>query len=417
MQSPDPAAPGRLRLHAVDILRGLVMVIMALDHTRDYFTHLRFPPEDMTQTYLALWLTRWITHFCAPAFFFLAGTGAYLSYARGRSRAQLSKLLWTRGLWLVFLEVTVIAFGWTFVAPVGFGGVIWALGWCMVLNAAILRLPLKWIAAFGIVMVAGHNLLDTVQPAAFGKLWWLWMILHQPGFIPPPAGWGFPSNAPLLFVLYPLAPWIGVMSLGFCFGAVWQRPPAERQRWMLRVGIALTLLFIVLRATNFYGNPHWSFLVGGDGNADFRLQATLTQSLILFTNVVKYPPSLQFLLMTLGPSLVALALFDRLRLAGPGMMAAIGRFFVVFGRVPLFYYILHLYLIHALAIVVAALFGQPYQHLWRGAFFFGNPAPGFGFNLPFIYLMWAVVIALLYLPCRWFMALKQRRRDWWLSYL
>jgi uncharacterized membrane protein len=419
MQSPGPLAPGKLRLDAVDILRGLVMVIMALDHTRDYFTHLAFPPEDMSRTYLALWLTRWVTHYCAPSFFFLAGTGAFLSYARGKSKAQIARFLWTRGLWLVFLELTVVGFGWTFVIPLGFGGVIWALGWCMVLNAALVRLPARWLAATGGALVVFHNAFDWLQPAMFGKFAWLFHILHQPAFIPlTQPGWMHrPPGTPFgFFVLYPLIPWVGVMALGFAFGQVLLRPPAERQRWMLRAGALSTALFVLLRATNLYGNPHhvfWNPAVA----ADFHLQSSLARDFILFTNVEKYPPSLQFLLMTLGPALIAIALFDRIRLQGPGLVAAAARFFVVFGRVPMFYYILHLYLIHCMAIVAATAFGQPHQHLWRGAFLFGAVPAGFGFNLPFIYLMWALAVLILYWPCRWFMGVKQRRRDWWLSYL
>lgn len=419
MHSPAPLAAGKVRIDAVDILRGLVMVIMALDHTRDYFTHLRFPPEDMSQTYLALWLTRWVTHFCAPAFFFLAGTGAFFSYARGKSKAQIARFLWTRGLWLVFLELTVVGFAWTFVVPLGFGGVIWALGWSMVALSLLVRLPMRWLAGAGFAMVALHNTLDGVRPEMFGKLWWLWNMLHQPGFIPlpPPPGLTLPPGVPFgFFVLYPLVPWIGVMALGFVFGNVLLRPPAERQRWMLRAGAAMTGLFVLLRATNLYGNPHalfWDPAVV----TDFHLQPTLAKNFILFTNVEKYPPSLQFLLMTLGPALLALALFDRLRIHERGLFNAAGRFFVVFGRVPMFYYILHLYLIHLLAIAVATAFGQPHAHLWRGAFLFGSPPAGYGFNLPFIYLMWMVAVLLLYFPCRWFMGVKQRRRDWWLSYI
>ncbi|MGH9492983.1 MAG: DUF1624 domain-containing protein, partial [Terriglobales bacterium] len=234
------------RLDSVDLLRGIIMVFMALDHTRDFFSHLRFPPEDMTQTYPALFLTRWLTHFSAPGFFFLAGTGAYLSLSRGRSPAQVSRFLWTRGLWLVFLEMTVIGFAWTFVPSFGFGGVIWALGWCMVVMALVVRLPLPWIAAFGAVMVAGHNLLDQVQPQTFGKLYWIWLILHQPGFIqlPQPSFIHLPPGAPFgFFILYVLVPWIGVMALGYAFGSVLRRPPEERQRWTLGAGLAFTLLF------------------------------------------------------------------------------------------------------------------------------------------------------------------------------
>ena len=409
------AASARLpRLDSVDLLRGLIMVFMALDHTRDFFTHLRFPPEDMTQTYPVLFLTRWFTHFSAPGFFFLAGTGAYLSLARGRSPAKVSHFLWTRGLWLVFLEMTVIWYAWTFVPGFGFGGVIWALGWCMVGNAALVRLPMPWMVAVGAVMVAGHHLLDRVQPQMFGKLGWLWMILHQPGFIPlpPPSFIHLPPGAFFgFFVLYVLVPWVGVMALGYAFGSVLRRSPEERQRWALRIGLAATALFVVLRGFNAYGNPAQGFLGGGA----WSVQDSLGMTLVSFFNTNKYPPSLQFLLMTLGPSLIALSFFDRL--AVKEKLGALGRFLVVIGRVPLFYYILHLFLIHSMAVVVAMAWGQPYQWLLHGGFFLSQAPPGYGHNLPFIYGMWALAVGILYVPCKWFMDFKARRRDWWLSYL
>jgi len=409
------AAASRLpRLDSVDLLRGLIMVFMALDHVRDFFSHLHFPPEDMTQTYPVLFLTRWLTHFSAPGFFFLAGTGAYLSLSRGRTPAKASHFLWTRGLWLVFLELTIIGYAWTFIPTIGYGGVIWALGWCMVLNAAIIRLPLPWVAAFGAILVAGHNLFDHVQPQMFGKFYWVWLILHQVGYIPLPQpsfihlpeGVGFG-----LFILYALVPWVGVMSLGYAFGYVLRRPPEERQRWTLRIGVAATVLFLVSRAFNAYGNPVPGFF----GSPRWSVQGTLGMTLVSFFNTNKYPPSLQFLLMTIGPSLIWLSVFDRL--AVKDRLGAIGRFFVVFGRVPMFYYILHLFLIHSVAVLVAMAWPQPYDWLLHGGFFLSQPPPGYGHNLPFIYLMWALVVGILYFPCKWFMNLKARRRDWWLSYL
>ena len=411
------AAARAPRLDSVDLLRGLIMVFMALDHVRDFFSYLHFPPEDMTQTWPFLFLTRWLTHFSAPGFFFLAGTGAYLSLSRGRSPAKLSHFLWTRGLWLVFLELTVIGFGWTFIPSFGYGGVIWALGWCMVMNAALVRLPLRWVAAFGAAMVVGHNLLDWVQPQMFGKFYWMWLILHQPGFIvlPQPSFVHLPPGVPFgFFILYVLVPWMGVMSLGYAFGSVMRRPPAERQRWTLRIGVAATALFLVLRGFNAYGNPaqmfNWCCSMG-----HWVPQPTLGMTLVAFFNTNKYPPSLHFLLMTIGPSLIALAWFDKL--AVKEKLGAVGRFFVVFGRVPMFYYVLHLFLIHSMAVVVAMAWPQPYEWLLHGGFFLNQAPPGYGHNLPFIYMMWALAVGILYFPCKWFMDLKARRRDWWLSYL
>lgn len=408
------------RLDSVDLLRGIVMVVMALDHTRDYFSYLTFAPEDHTQAWLALWLTRWITHFCAPSFVLLAGAGAYLSYARHGDLARTSRFLWTRGLWLIVLEFTVVGFGWTFVFPFGFGQVIWVIGVSMVLNAALIRLPLRWMAAIGGLLVLGHNLLDKIQPTGFGAVPWYWVMLHVPGLVrlPAPSFVHLPPGVPFgLFFVYPLIPWVGVMSLGFCLGSVLRRAPAERQRWMLRAGAAMTAAFVVLRAFNLYGNPPRLFAAGPQVDATFHLQPTLAKTFMLFTDVEKYPPSLQFLLMTLGPCLMALALFDRMRLSGAGLLSRAARFFVLYGRVPLFYYVLHIYLVHLLAYFAALATGQPAAWLLHGAFFFTRLPAGYGHHLPFIYGAWALVVLLLYYPCKWFMELKQRRRDWWLSYL
>lgn len=409
------AAASRMpRLDSVDLLRGLIMVFMALDHTRDFFSYLPFPPEDMTRTWPVLFLTRWLTHFSAPGFFFLAGTGAYLSLSRGRTPAKVSRFLWTRGLWLVLMEMTIIGFAWTFIVSLGYGGVIWALGWSMVALALIVRMPVRWVAAFGAVMVAGHNLLDRVQPQMFGKAYWLWIILHRPGFIPLPqvSFIHLPPGVPFgFFILYPLVPWIGVMALGYAFGSVLRRPPEERQRWTLWAGVIATALFLVLRGFNAYGNPAQTFFSLGH----WAPQGTLGMTLVAFFNTNKYPPSLHFLLMTLGPSLIALAFFDKL--AVKDRLGALGRFFVVYGRVPMFYYVLHLFLLHGMAVVVAMAWGQPYQWLLHGGFFLNQPSPGYGHHLPFIYLMWATAVLILYFPCKKFMDVKARRRDWWLSYI
>src|SRR6266568_1418063 len=285
------------RLVAVDVLRGLVMVIMALDHTRDFMTYERFAPEDLAHTYGALFFTRFITHFCAPVFSFLAGTGAFLATTRGKSVQQVSWFFLTRGLWLVLLELTIVDFSWTFV-PWAAAGVLWILGWSMVAMALIVRLPVRWIAVFGIGMIATHNLLDRINPASFGKLAWLWMLLHSPGPIPITPHFTFMS-------LYVLIPWVGVMAAGFAFGALLLRP--DRRRWILTLGISMTALFLLLRGFNLYGNSTSGvpFSVG-----PWSAQPTLSLTVISFLNTEKYPPSLDYLLMTLGPSLVLLALLD-----------------------------------------------------------------------------------------------------------
>jgi uncharacterized membrane protein len=388
------------RVLSLDIFRGLIMVVMALDHARDFFTNVPFEPETLARTWPALFATRWITHFCAPMFFLLAGTGAYL-YGRRRTPAELTRFLWTRGLWLIALEFTVVGTAWSFQVPFGFFGVIWALGASMILMAAIVRLPMKWIAALSLAMIVLHDLLDRVRPAQFGSLAWLWTILHRRGGVLLPFGVG-------QFVLFPLIPLVGVMAAGYVFGQFYTMDRARRRTLLVQLGSALIVLFILLRLTNVYGNPPAG--LGGVSQGDFHLQPTLQKTVILFLDVEKYPPSLQFLLMTLGPSFLLLAAFDQDRV--PRGMGPL----LTFGRVPMFFYVLHLYVIHLLAVIVAALHGEPVGWLFHGAIFGDNP-PGYGYNLPFVYLMWIVAVASLYFPCRWFAHLKQTRHDWWLSYV
>src|SRR6266403_481424 len=363
------------RLVSVDVLRGLVMVLMALDHTRDFMAYPGFPPEDVAHTNGALFFTRFVTHFCAPVFAFLAGTGAFLATSRGKSLQQVSRFFLTRGLWLVLLEFTVIDFAWGFV-PWVHGSVIWSLGWCMVVMALIVRLPVRWIGALGLGMIATHNLLDRIDPASFGKLSWLWIFLHTPGRIPVTGHF-------LFSVRYVLIPWVGVMAAGFAFGSLLLRP--DRRKWILTLGISMTALFLLLRGFNLYGNSSSGvpFSVG-----PWSPQPTLSLTVISFLNTEKYPPSLDYLLMTLGPALILLALLD-----GVKAERGLGRFLVVFGRVPMFYYFLHLYLIHILAIVVAWLSHQPASWLWHGGSFLLPTPDGYGHGLPFVYAMWSLVVA------------------------
>jgi uncharacterized membrane protein len=394
-----PSTAGRLA--SLDIMRGLVMVIMAIDHTRDFFTDWPFAPENLKFTYYSLFFTRWITHFCAPLFFFLAGTGAYF-YGRRRNLQALSHFLWTRGLWLIVLEFTVIGFAWTFVVTGGFFGVIWALGASMVIMAVWVRMPLPWIASLSILMISTHDLLDRVRPRQFGSLAWLWTTLHVRGLAVLPF-------QVYKFVLFQIVPWVGVMAAGYAFGKLYEFDAGRRIKIMFRLGLVLTIAFILLRATNLYGNPPVG--LGGVSQGDWHVQPTVEKTIILFLDVEKYPPSLQFLLMTMGPSLLLLAWLEKSNLprwTGP---------LVTFGRVPLFFYVLHLYLIHLLAIAVAALCHQPVSWLFHGGFFLAGTPDDYGHGLPFVYLMWIITIVILYFPCRWFAAVKQRRKDWWLSYL
>jgi uncharacterized membrane protein len=391
------------RLVSVDVLRGLVMVIMALDHTRDFMSYLRFAPEDMAHTYVALFFTRFITHFCAPVFAFLAGAGAFLSTSRGKTIQEVSWFFWSRGLWLVILELTVIDYAWGFV-PWAQAGVIWILGWSMVAMALIVRLPVRWIAVLGLTMIATHNLLDHVNPTLFGHFYWAWIFLHSPGRIPLTANFAFSTR-------YVLIPWVGVMALGFAFGSLLLRP--DRRQWTLSIGICATTLFFVIRGLNVYGNGIAGLPFGYPRSAGpWSVQPTFSLTLISFFNVLKYPPSLDYLLVTLGPALILLGLLD-----GAKAVRGVSRILLVYGRVPLFYYVLHIYLIHILANLAALAF---HQAIWHGTVIadFAQKPLGYGHGLLFVYSMWVLAVSLLYLPCLWFMRFRSRHRDWaWLSYL
>ena len=400
----------RARIDSIDLLRGIVMVIMMLDHTRDFVHNavFQFDPTDVTRTNVALFFTRWITHYCAPVFVFLAGTGAYLQYARGKSKGELSRFLVTRGLWLIFLEVTVVRLGVFFSFDyrfLGFLQVIWVIGVSMIVLAALIHLPLKVIAAFGLLMIATHNLFDGIRyeswrgpespvPSAGAKLW---MLLHQPFEAFPIVG--FPS--PVIMVVYPLIPWIGVMAVGYVFGALYHMDAQRRRRLLLIIGGIVTALFVILRAINRYGDP-----------SEWAQQKNFVYTFLSFLNTSKYPPSLLFLLMTLGPAILSLALFEARSGGGP-----IRRFFVTFGRVPLFFYLLQWFTAHTISILLHLAFGKPADWLFQSPMNFGEVPPQAGFNLGVVYLSWIIGVLLLYPLCKLFAELKRVRKDWWLSYL
>lgn len=396
-----PAARSQSRIASVDILRGLVMVIMALDHTRDYLTYLRFQPEDLTHSYPALFFTRWITHFCAPLFFFLAGTGAFLLRSKSGSVGRVARFLWTRGLWLIVLEFTVIEYAWTFV-PWHFGGVVWSLGCAMIVLGCLVWLPEPVILAIGLLIVGAHDLTDGIRLQSFGAFAPAWSMLHRTATVPHTQ----------FFVLFPILPWAAVMAVGYAFGRLFLLPKEQRQRRVLWLGVAITLLFVVLRAFNAYGNPTAEIAASSPG--EWHPQATLAMTVVAFLDVEKYPASLQFLLMTIGPALILLAWLDRVtaRSTAERLLYPL----LVFGRVPLFFYVLHLYLVHSMAVILALAFHQPVQWLLHGAFWMNRLPPGYGHGLPMIYATWITAVAVLYLPCKWFAELKQRRRSWWLSY-
>jgi uncharacterized membrane protein len=396
----EKAAPAKsrartaIRVASIDLLRGLVIIVMALDHVRDYFSPYPFAPEDLSQAFPALFLTRWITHFCAPTFVFLAGASAWL-YRRntGCTRGELQRFLLTRGLWLVLLELTVVNLSWQFNFYEFLGvQVIWTLGWSMVFLSLLLYLPLPAIAAIGAVIVLGHNLLDGIKAESLGQYKLLWAVLHEQLFFRRESGM-------VVAIAYPLVPWIGVTALGYVFATVLELPAERRRQILTWAGLAMIAAFVVLRLTNLYGEPQaWS---PNERGAVYSVLAAL--------NVTKYPPSLLFVLMTLGPALWLLPRLERWhgRLAG-----AVS----VFGRVPLFFYLIHVPVIHAAAMLWSQIsFGtRPYL--------FFRPSdqlpPGYEPDLLRAYVVWIALIVLLYPLCRWYADYKRRHKEnRWLSYL
>jgi len=389
------------RLTSIDMLRGLVLVIMVLDHARDDFVagSVQNPMADPNVSPL-LFATRWITHFCAPVFVLLAGTSAGLMTAR-RTPRELGAFLLKRGLWLIFIEWFVISTAWSF-APFGFSQanaliviplqVIWAIGASMVALAALQFLGARMCLAIGLAIVLGHNLLDYVWPASTprdGLDHPLWVALH--------AQMAVISGPYRIVFAYPLLPWLGIMLCGFGIADVFRMEPTKRDAWLLRGGIALTFAFIVIRLINVYGDPHaWHAQDRGT-----------VATLMSFLNTEKYPPSLLYTLMTLGPAAILCAHAERWHGAVKNML-------VTFGRVPFAFYVVHLYLLHVLAIGLGVIEGFDASRFFVMAWAF---PPGYGLPLPAVYLIWAVVVALLYPLCRWVSAVKARRNDWWLSYL
>lgn len=360
-------------------------------------------PEDLATTTGALFLTRFLSHFCAPLFALLAGTGAYLSLSRGKPLSEVSRFLWTRGLWLAFVGTVVTSYGWTFTFPVFSSGVLWMLGWSMVAMAILVRLPLPALGVFGTAIILLHNLLDHVNPAAFGKFLPLWLLLHGYG-----AFWIIPGKLSF-HVLWSLLPWLGVMAVGYCLGAVMQR--SDWRKIVFAIGAAACLGFFFLRFFHLYGNGDANPFVPSAG--PWQVQPTFTLTVVSFFNTLKYPASTQFLLMTLGPSLVVLAWFGELKAKNWAIRSV-----TVFGRVPLFYYVSHIYLIHILAVYTALLYKQKAAWLLYGGFKLYTAPRGYGHGLPFIYAMWIGVILVLHPICWLFMGLKQRHPEWrWLRYL
>ncbi len=398
------------RIYSIDLLRGIVMMIMLLDHTREFVNAgaLQSDPTDPATTSAAVFFTRWITHFCAPVFVFLAGTSIYLQKLAGKTNGELARFLITRGLWLIVLEFTVIRFLIVFNLDYSFFGmaqVIWVIGVSMIVMAAMIYLPVWTVAAIGVAMIGLHNLLDGIRvplqtafagtpPPDIGQT--LWIILHQQGVIPL---FGGASQA---FFAYPLIPWIGVMAAGYALGAAYTWEPERRKKFLLVLGLAITAAFVAIRFINIYGDP-----------VPWTVQERPGFTFLSFLNTTKYPPSLLFLLMTLGPSMILLAVTDRID--GQALWQRIS---IVFGRVPLFFYVLQWASAHGFAVILGYLAGVDVGYLFLGLFEMGRQAPpDHGFSLGVTYLVWIAGLILIYPLCKWYGALKRRNKHWLLSYL
>lgn len=398
--SPASAPAGtRSRIDSIDVLRGVVMVIMALDHVRD-FLHAGsqlYSPENLAHTNSILFFTRWITHFCAPVFMFLSGVSIYLVMAR-KGGPETSSFLVKRGVWLIFLECTILnlIFNFNLRFEVVILQVIWAFGWSMIAMAVLVRLPQRIVLILAVATIALHNTLDGIKPEQFGSLNWLWQVLHVPGMLK--------VGGVQVMLLYPLVPWVAVMAAGYCLGPVFLLTHEQRRRILLRMGAISTAGFFGLRFVNLYGDAQpWS------------VKSTFTLTVITFFRTQKYPPSLLYLLMTLGPALIFLALMDGVRVSETNP-------FRVFGRVPMFYYVLHFFSVHLLAVILAQVVYGRFDFVLRlppsamGFFPPGFPTD-YGVNLFLTYVFWLSLVAALYFPCRWYMGMKQRSRSAWVSYL
>jgi uncharacterized membrane protein len=372
------------------------MVLMLLDHTRE-FVHrdaALYDAANLARTTLALFITRWVTHFCAPVFAFTAGLGAYLRLDRGGSKKEVSRFLWTRGLWLIVLEFTLVRF--TFFFDLSYNPnfllVFWMLGIGMIALAGLMYLPFRVLAVLSVAVIALHNLLDKITPAEFGGYGWIWNVLHQQGVI---------YQAPVVIVAYPLITWIFVMADGFCFGRVYRLPDEQRRKTLIWTGLAITAAFVVLRFANAYGDLR-----------PWVAQPRPGFTLLAFLKTNKYPPSLLYLMMTLGPAITFLGLTDRVR---PALTNA----FLVFGRTPQFFFIVHIAVIHLFAIGLGYLRYGSQPFLWQPPPAVGGTGypDGYGWSLGTTYLVWLAVIAAMYPMCLFLARLKTTRRDWWLSYL
>ncbi|PSL43818.1 putative membrane protein [Chitinophaga niastensis] len=387
------------RIVSIDILRGIVMIVMALDHTRDYFHKTVIAdPLDPATTTVWLYFTRWITHFCAPTFVLLSGMSAYLA-AQNRTKPVASLFLIKRGLWLVLMEITIVTLGITFNPSYSFIllQVIWAIGWSMVVLGVLSRISFNTVLIAGLILFFGHNLLDAMPLPASGAANIWWKVLFTSQFTPVPIDANHTAGD-----FYAIFPWTGIMLLGYCLGYFFRKDadPEKRKRILAYTGASLIVLFIVLRFINSYGNPQ-----------PWELQRNFGRDILAFLNTSKYPPSLQFASMTIGPALLAMAFMEHVK-------GAWARIASVYGSVPFFYYILHFYMLHCLLVIVFFASGHTMQQAYSPNSILGFRPDDFGYGLPVVYGIWLLTVATLYAPCKWFAAWKKARRGyWWLSYV
>lgn len=382
------------RVLSIDILRGLVMILMALDHVRDFWSFTNFSPENLEQTYGMLFYSRWITHFCAPAFVFLSGVSAYLHMtAKNLEKRDLSKFLASRGLWLILIEVTWVSFAWQLWTYNSFYlQIIWAIGISMICLAGLIHFPKKVILAISLVMIFGHNLLDGIKPETFGNFYWLWNILHNQTYVVTP-------SLPIRGFLagYPLIPWIGVMALGFSMGPIFTQEMEKRQKDLIKIGGGAVALFLMLRYFNIYGDTaQWTVQERG-----------FAYTIMSFLNTEKYPPSLLFLLMTLGPSLLLMPMMDK-------MTGKVGSFLQVYGKAPFLFYVLHLPLVHISSYILYYLYYTTDESIFRNH---SSWAASYEPSLLRWYLMTTFFVLLFYYPCKWFGEYRKTHKQWWLSYI
>ncbi|GAB2558183.1 DUF1624 domain-containing protein [Spirosoma areae] len=402
LTTPSVTTLRQTRIESIDMLRGMVMIIMAIDHTRDFFHPAAFSddPLNLATTTPALFLTRWTTHFCAPIFVFLSGTSIYLQSLR-KAKPELSNFLIKRGLWLIFAEFVIVNLGMTFnpFYSLQIMQIIWAIGVSMVLLGLLIQLPFRLILALGLLLVLGHNLLDSVEAAPNFKPNFWWDLLHHKGFYPY-------ANGHVLFIHYPFVPWLGLMLLGYCTGTFFAPTisPAQRRKILTGIGLSLMLIFVALRFSNVYGDPFpWS------------LQKNEVLTVLSFIKVHKYPPSLLYMCMTIGPAFLFLAAIERIKNGFTNIMRT-------FGRTAFFYYLVHWYVLHSLCLLTFLVRGHSMSEAVSIAAKNQVPflfvVPGEGFELSGVYLIWAAVILALYPLCRWYDRYKTSHKEqWWLSYV